>query len=823
MVFEQVSATSPALDAPGAGAAHGFRMEGYVLLNLDCIRKRFRIGIRVAALATLLTSCDDDPPTSPSPGPAPSNSAPVADAGVDRTAAWRDTVWLDASSSHDMDGDLLTYQWDLLAQPAGSGAVLANPTTITPHLVADASGEFMLQLVVNDGSTASAPDTVTITVDPVAAIATSPTTVGAGLQATTTATLGISDHGGTTVRITSGDPQLALIASDENAPGSAFIDVTVPDGTDLIPFVVQGTVGASGATPVTISATGFTDGAGTITVVPPAVIIDGLESTHWSVAPDSFNVLIGIPDSTGMGMLTLQTVSAANVAPLTMTIISTNAAVGHVAAGAAPASSITVDLDPAQSQRSATFLPLTGGTTTVTASIPGFVVTAGATVDVNVSVPAIDPFSHTIGAGLQFGGEAHLDTGDHGGVTVHIESSDPATALVAPDLNTPGSQSIDVVVADGVTLVPYVVQGVPSAAGSVTITAAAPGFATGARTVTVVQPALTILALSDSQVVGISREFSVLLGLPNLTGDGISSVQGVSAAAAPLIMTVSSTNGPVGHVSGSGTTGSMVTIDLTAGVFQPQAVFVPLSGGTTTVAASIPGFISTTGASVPVTVHAAEITLFNRTIGAGLQYGREATLTTDTHGGITLRIESGNPSVALIAPDVNTPGSAFIDVFVPDGEDEVPYVVQGVVGATGLVTVTATAPGFTAGTGQITVVQPAIMITGLKDTVGVGENDTFSVLLGLSNLAGDGLSSIQGISAASTQPVVLTLMSSDGAVADLSAGGPAGDAITVDLFAGAFDQGAALRAWAPGTTTVSASIPGFLALTTATTEVTVIP
>ena len=45
----------------------------------------------------------------------------------------------------------------------------------------------------------------------------------------------------------------------------------------------------------------------------------------------------------------------------------------------------------------------------------------------------------TVGAGLQLGTyAASLGGSNHGGVTVHIESSNPAIALVAPDATTPG-------------------------------------------------------------------------------------------------------------------------------------------------------------------------------------------------------------------------------------------------------------------------------------------------------------------------------------------------------------------------------------------------
>ena len=91
------------------------------------------------------------------------NSPPVANAGMDRSAVVGTTITLDGSQSSDVDGDPLAYRWSLTSVPAGSAAVLSNPSAITPSFVIDRPGQYVAQLVVNDGTTDSAPDTVTIT------------------------------------------------------------------------------------------------------------------------------------------------------------------------------------------------------------------------------------------------------------------------------------------------------------------------------------------------------------------------------------------------------------------------------------------------------------------------------------------------------------------------------------------------------------------------------------------------------------------------------------------------------------------------------------
>jgi PKD repeat protein len=90
------------------------------------------------------------------------NSAPKADAGTDQTAQTNDLVTLDGGGSSDVDGDSLTYSWSLITVPDGSGTLVSDPTAVNPSFVVDVSGTYVAQLIVNDGTVDSAPDTVTI-------------------------------------------------------------------------------------------------------------------------------------------------------------------------------------------------------------------------------------------------------------------------------------------------------------------------------------------------------------------------------------------------------------------------------------------------------------------------------------------------------------------------------------------------------------------------------------------------------------------------------------------------------------------------------------
>ncbi len=99
------------------------------------------------------------------------NTAPVANAGANQTVALGTTVTLNGSGSSDIDGNLLTYQWSFVSVPAGSGATLANPTTAKPTFLVDRAGQYVVQLMVNDGMVNSAPASVMITTSNTAPVA----------------------------------------------------------------------------------------------------------------------------------------------------------------------------------------------------------------------------------------------------------------------------------------------------------------------------------------------------------------------------------------------------------------------------------------------------------------------------------------------------------------------------------------------------------------------------------------------------------------------------------------------------------------------------
>ncbi len=100
-----------------------------------------------------------------------SNTPPEANAGLDQVVQVNDLIQLDGSGSSDADGDTLSFVWTLESQPTGSSATLTDATGVLPTLTIDEPGDYVVQLIVNDGTDDSAPDTVMLSTGNVAPVA----------------------------------------------------------------------------------------------------------------------------------------------------------------------------------------------------------------------------------------------------------------------------------------------------------------------------------------------------------------------------------------------------------------------------------------------------------------------------------------------------------------------------------------------------------------------------------------------------------------------------------------------------------------------------
>jgi len=151
LTYQWTLSTTP----PGSAAALTDAATATPRLTLD------KAGTYIAQLIVNDSHVNSDPDTVTV---STENSKPVADAGPDQSAETGQTITLDGSGSSDADHGSLTYQWALTTRPANSQAVLQNATDIQATFVPDLIGEYIAQLIVNDGTLSSDPDTATLTV-----------------------------------------------------------------------------------------------------------------------------------------------------------------------------------------------------------------------------------------------------------------------------------------------------------------------------------------------------------------------------------------------------------------------------------------------------------------------------------------------------------------------------------------------------------------------------------------------------------------------------------------------------------------------------------
>lgn len=91
------------------------------------------------------------------------NAAPTAAiAGGNRAVSVGDLVVLEGSGS-DPEGTPLSYQWTLASKPQDSTASLGGANSEKPSFTADKEGDYVISLIVSDGSKQSEPVNVTIT------------------------------------------------------------------------------------------------------------------------------------------------------------------------------------------------------------------------------------------------------------------------------------------------------------------------------------------------------------------------------------------------------------------------------------------------------------------------------------------------------------------------------------------------------------------------------------------------------------------------------------------------------------------------------------
>jgi hypothetical protein len=345
-----------------------------------------------------------------------------------------------------------------------------------------------------------------------------------------------------------------------------------------------------------------------------------LGSSVAASAPDvPFHVRVGAIDAPGAGLYAAQAVRAGG-APLTFTVANGEAAVGRLVttAGAAQVRTVTVpvgaSLTPADvASGGVAFDPVGVGTTTVTLSHPTVTLLAGAIQDVSVTDAIVVQTSGVrVGSGLQYLAVFTLGAAaPAGGITVHLESSDPGRLLLAPDVRTAATAGIDVTVGAGLGGKGFYLAGVEGATGTATITASAPGYTDAESPVIVTAVGVRIILLATTQDgAGANDPFVAQIGAIGPSGTSLFAEQDVRVGGPPIVVDLANSDAGVAQFVTAGGAAQAATVTIGVGQGRSPAgpavggvELDPLAPGQTTVSANGAGLVPLAGATVVVTVH----------------------------------------------------------------------------------------------------------------------------------------------------------------------------------------------------------------------------
>jgi hypothetical protein len=561
--------------------------------------------------------------------------------------------------------------------------------------------------------------TANVTVTPAPAITLGDVTVGKNLQTTTAGTLAApAPAGNLNVTITSADPARALLSTSASVAGSASITVQVPAGSTGIPTFHVHALDGSGAVQLRATAPGYASGTGAATLQPSGFFIEDVDFTTTSSSPNT-PVKVGVAMLTP-GSLTIQNTLQGIRAGLSVNVpvTSSNTSVG------------TITISPlafsgGETRETTAFDPVGGGTTDIRVAQPsGFSAPAAQTqITATVTAPAITLADVTVGKNLQTTIAGTLAApAPAGNLNVTITSADPARALLSTSASVAGSASITVQVAAGSTGIPTFHVHALEGSGAVQLTAAAPGYTSGASTITLNpsgfmlnkrHPSEGCFTCTDALETTTGSPNSPLYVISIVLDPGTLQYQGyqpVRAGLGSVRVDVTSGDPSIGTITTS-------PVVFGAGEHLQTTGFDPVAGGSTVLGINTPGGFSTASNFQQLTANVIAInSLFlpDLTIGKDLQQPSVASLSAPAPAGnLQVTITSADSTRALLSTSPTVAGSASITLTVFAGDSVTPQFYVYALAGSGTVQYTASAPGHNSSTGTITLHPSGFILSNL--------------------------------------------------------------------------------------------------------------
>jgi hypothetical protein len=669
----------------------------------------------------------------------PVNDAPIADAGEDQALATGETTTLSGAGSTDVDGDPLSYLWSINSKPTGSVAQVGDATSATPSLTLDLAGAYVVQLVVNDGSVDSAPDSVTVTA------------------------------------ITTNEPPVAV---DDTAVTLLGQPVDIP--------VLENDTDANGDV-LTIAAVSAPT-AGTTSIVGDQVRYTP-NADVCSI--DSFEYTVSDGQATDVGLVTVTVNSTPPTAVASGPASALQAEIIQlIGSGSSDPDGDQLDylwsVVATPAEFTATLSSTTAQNPTVSVSGPGtysfrlVVQDCGTSSQDDVVVQVLPTPTLSIG-------DVTVTEGDSGTVEARFEVT----------LSSPGGELPSPVTVD------YATQGVTASAGTdfeaasgvVTFAQGSPSGAVQAIVVLVYgdttfeadetfrvrlsNPSLATVVDDEGlgTIINDDQDPASVLTLTPATQSvhtfasaNMTITLGAPAGAGGRVIDLSSSDPAVASVPASITVGAGATT-------QQFAVTAGAESGPATINASGEGLVPSS-AQITVNERTAALSLDTTLLGAGRSSAGTATLASPAPaGGVELSLSSSDPSVATIAP---------ASVTVAEGQTVGSFVVTGQ--SVGVATLRASASGFQDATINATVTSSVLNLNAIGN-VGVGE--TRAITLSVTQAAVSDLvvtltsndPSVASVTPSVTIPAGQTVPAQSAFVEGLAVGGPVTIMASADGFA----------------------------------------
>jgi hypothetical protein len=671
------------------------------------------------------------------------------------------TLTLSAAAPANGLSVILSSSNQLVAAVPATVTFAAGSNTVTVPVTALGTGSTVLHAIGVNIPDSTATLTVTIVTQGV--ITVSNATVGKDLQTQLTINLSVPVPPGLPLRVTltsSDGAKLVLGSLVSAGTNPAFLDF--PVGSDSGIVYAQALDG-SGAVTVNASASGYTSGSGAVTLTPSGFVMTGPTG------------VVGIPSfPTNVGNTTTLTVMTGRLDPtfvyqetqglrggfsVTVPLSSSNTNVGKVS----PAS---LNFTPADTAYTTTFTALTIGATTLSATPPAGFSTpaAGANgITANVAGGGVSAPNVTVGQSLEVAAQVTLTGAPGSATTITLTSSDPTKLRFGTSATDPGVGTIPipgcvppapdptnackiVKVGAGQSHTPDIYFQALASTGSATYTADIPGFGTGTGTVTF-RPSSILIAgpfglgnsistTTGSAATDLTIESAMLVdATPTYQLQPVAPITGVP----PVSVNVTSSNTGVGTI-----TVSPVTIP--AGSAGATSGFLPVSAGSSTLSVDVPTGFSVPAAfgSVAASVSTSGIGITqNVSIGKFLQIQGFFTLGAPAPAGLKVHLASSNSSLLLLSTSPTVAGTGSIDITMTAGGSSGIYYIQALAD-TGIVTYTASAPGYASRTGSITLTTSGVvvgdgsgaMLFGNTATVSMAQLDPGNVFGQIQQLAG---------------------------------------------------------------------------------------